>query len=410
MPTPAGRTSCALALLALSCGARTPLDLPPPRAPIPHDDASADASSPPVPSPPGCELGPTTVLEREVAPSFLLSLAQTPDGRYAYTTATGWMGFERPRLIVRDATLARRAELALDRLETIHALAPDGPLYGITSQRDPARDRPPEHALYRVLPDGNLLRAPLGPLSMPARPVDRPVAQRGRRIAIPMASEGNSGGLQLVELETFRAGLAAQSTELAAPALLSTAAGWLAVSARPAGGLARVLFDLDGAGLTALAPVPEGFDDGQPPIALRATDSAIAVVGARRGPARVEISLSLWPSEQSLADAPERALPLAITSPASQSLSASARSDRGWIAAAWGVQSDPRGSGAWLVVSDASGRILLAPTPAGETVTSPQSYTVLTALAPHPEGFVLAWSGWQPSARYAIYARIVRCR
>lgn len=39
-----------------------------------------------------------------------------------------------------------------------------------------------------------------------------------------------------------------------------------------------------------------------------------------------------------------------------------------------------------------------------------QSYTVFTGLAPHPEGFLLVWNGWQREANYAIDARVVRCR
>jgi hypothetical protein len=424
------RRAAVLAPLALSCGARTTLRAPAERADAgadarhdappdpprdartePHVDASdEDAADPPSPATPRCELGASRVLERAEAPSFLLSLARASDGRYAYTTATSWGALERPRLIVRDASLERRTELSLDRLETIHAPYTDGSLYGITSALDPTRSRPPEHARYVEAPDGSLSRTIPRPLSMSGWPVDRPIARIAQRLAIPMTAPDRSGGLQLVELDTLQPGLAARSTELSAPAILATDAGWLAVSARPAGQLARVLFDSDGAGLSMLDPALSDLDASEPPIALRATDSAIAAVASRRAAANREITLALWSSERTLANGPERVVAIASTSPASTGLSASARPNRGWIAVAWGVQSDPRSSGAWLTVVDTSGRTLLPPTPAGELVRGPQSYAVFTGLAPHPEGFLLVWSGWQPSSQYAIHARVVRCR
>ncbi len=379
-------------------------------------DASPDASQDASPdvadasADPQCSLGPIVTLTRRMEPSFLLSMVALPRGGYAYTMASGWSGFASPSLFVLDASLREVSAVGLARLETVHALDGDPRLYTVTSERDPARGAPVEHALY-TLGAGSPQRTALGALCDGCRPSDRAVAQGSGVIAVPIGTTAlDGGGVQLVQLPSGRGAAQGTAMDLPSPAVLSVRDGWLVAARSSRGDLTRALFARDGSGARALVPVSVGFD--AMPVALaRAGDGAIVAVGANRGGGRiVPVTMAVWASEDSLADAPTITRTIAPAGPTAQGLSAVARSDQPWIAVSWGEQTGERGGGAWLTVIDTQSRRLFEPTMVSDAVSNSMSYTVYTAVAPHPEGFVVAWNGWQPSAQYAIYARVVRCR
>ncbi len=407
---------CALALSPAlpGCGARAELIVPPfdaaPRPDVATPDASLpDASQPDVSSPPGCMLGPIVVLKRRMEPSFVLSLAAMNGGGFAFTMASGWMGFASPALVTVDDALVETAATATERLETVHSLEGDPRLYTVTSQRDTTAGAPIEHAFYQRNP--RLERQPLGRLCADCAAVDRPIAQRGATLAVPIGTGAlDSGGAQLLEAATGALGARMLAMDLRAPAVIATSEGWYAVSQSAGGALARALFALDGGGARVLAS-QMGFDGASGPWIVRTAGDGLAVVGMSRGGGRtVPLTMNVWNSAQTLAAGPDVAITVGAAGPTSQGLSVASSAARGLIAIAWGEQTGTDGAGAWLTVVNERGRPVFEQQLASDRAANAQSYTVYTAVAPHPEGFVLAYNAWQPQANYAIYGRVVRCR
>lgn len=406
---------CACASFAplLHCGARAELivrggnTIALPDASMPDarvaDGALSDASAA------SCSLGPTVVLKRRMEPSFLLSLTAMPNGGYAYTMASGWNGLASPALVTVDANLMETAAIATTRLLTVHAVTGDDRLYAVTSERDSAMGMPVEHAFYRTNP--RLEAQPLGALCMGCTVRDRPAVLLDRSIAVPMSTGAlGSGGAVLVAKDTGVVGASLVGMDMQSPAVLATSGGLFAVSQRGDGPLARLMFDPSGAGVRALSSVNVGFDGISPPWLVRLANAGVVAVGMARGGGRtVPITMAQWASDAALTAAvPDVLLTVGAAGATAGQLSAAAHATRPMIAIAWGEQIGEQ-SGASLSVVDARGAPLLEQQVVSEPTTNSQSYTIYTAVAPHPEGFVVAWSGWQRQANYAIYARVVRC-
>lgn len=407
-------------LLALAaCGARAELIVQ--RGPVSSpsdvitvdavavDAVSADASRPDA-GLVACSLGPIVVLKRRMEPSFLLSLTAIEGGGYAFTMASGWMGFASPALVVLDDNLQETAAIATPRLEVVHAIQGARRLYTVTSERDPTRNIPVDSAFYELSP--RLERAPSTQLCLGCVVRDRPAAQRAGQIAVSMSTQAlDNGGVIVVNAMSGELVGRAFAADLRDPSALAVSQGWYAVSQSTMNGaLSRALFTEPLMNARALQPVAMGFDGNVAPWLVRADSSTIAAVGMARGGGRtVPITMVTWPDERSLEDQPSLARTVGAAGPTAQGLSAYARADLGLVAIAWGEQIGDN-AGAWVTVVDARARPVLAQQSASEPVGRSQSYTVYTAVAPHPEGFVVAWNGWQRQANYAIYARLVRCR
>lgn len=391
-----------LALIALcSCGARAELLVLPTHG---TPDASVpDASIPDASVPESCTMGPIVVLAQRLEPSFLLSMVATDDG-YALTMASGWNGFASPALRTFDRALRGTGEIATERLEYVSTIQGDPRLYARTSAFDRGPS-PPRHAWYERAP---LRRVDLGPLCDGCTMSDRPAVSVGDRIGVPYGTGVLDGGGALF---VTRDGMLAPSTsamDLRSPALLPTQDEVLAVSQGASFLLTRVLFTATGERARALRPVMGGYNGASAPWLVRASDGAIAAIGTSIGGGRVvPVTMSLWRSDATLENEPDLGRTIAAAGPTTQALSALALASRARIAVAWGEQTGE--AGAWLTVVDTGGRPVMEQRLASDPTGNSQSYTIFTALAAHPEGFVVAWSGWQRSSNYGIYARVVRC-
>lgn len=389
-------------LAALSgCGARAELIVQ--RAASASDVVATDSSEPDVVSIEPCTAGPILVLARRTEPSFLLSLVATDDG-FALSMASGWSGFGSPALRTYDRALGETGEIATERLEYVSTIRGEPRLYVRTSALDRGTAAP-RHAWYERDP---LRRVDLGPLCDGCAMSDRPAVSVGDRIAVPFGTGVlDAGGALLVTRDGLLApGVSAM--DLRAPALLPVQDALLAVSQGASSQLTRVLFSGDGSGARALRPVTGGYNGASAPWLVRASDGAIAAVGMSVGGGRiVPLTMSVWSGDASLSGDPELGRTIAAAGPTAQGLSALALSSQGRVAVAWGEQTGD--SGAWLTVVDTRGRPVMQPRRASDPAGNSQSYTIYTALAPHPDGFVLAWSGWQRASNYGIYARVVRC-
>lgn len=370
----------------------------------PSDAAGADAGER------ACSLGPIVVLKRRMEPSFLLSLTAINGGGYAFTMASGWMGFASPALVVVDDNLQETAAIATLRLETVHAIEGARRLYTVTSERDPMRNIPVDHAFYELSP--RLERRTLPQVCLGCVVRDRPVAQRAGTLGVAMSTEAlGSGGVTVLNAMSGEQIGVAIAADMRAPALLAIRDGWYAVSQTSTNELGRALFSEPVGAARAVVPVSAGFDGNSAPWLVRADANTIAAIGMARGGGRtVPLTMVTWPDESSLTGSPTLERTVGAAGPTAQGLSAAARSDLGLVAIAWGEQTGDNGGGASITVVDARARPVLAQQSASDRVSNSQSYTVFTALAPHPEGFVIAWNGWQSQANYAIYARVVRCR
>lgn len=389
-------------LVALSgCGARAELLVRP--TPAQPDASDPDASEPDVVAPERCSLGPIVTLAQRTEPSFLLSLVETDDG-YALTMASGWSGFGSPALRTFDRALRGTGEIATERLEYVSTIQGEPRLYARTSAFDRGTAAP-RHAWYERAP---LRRVDLGPLCDGCAMHDRPAVTAGNRIAVPFGTGVlDSGGALLVTRDGLLAP-GASAMDLRSPALLPARDALLAISQAGASQLTRVLFTIDGQRAQALRPVTGGYNGASAPWLVRASDGAIAAIGMSVGGGRVvPLTMSVWSSDASLSGDPDLGRTLAAAGPTAQGLSALALASQGRVAVAWGEQTGD--SGAWLTVLDTRGRPVMPQRLASDPVGNTQSYTIYTALAPHPEGFVLAWSGWQRASNYGIYARVVRC-
>jgi hypothetical protein len=399
-----GSSLCSLA----GCGARAELIVQ--RGPIssPPDVLGTDASR----TDAGditCSLGPIVVLKRRMEPSFLLSMTAIEGGGYAFTMASGWMGFASPALVVLDQDLQEMAATATPRLEVVHAIQGVRRLFTVTSERDPTRNAPVDSAFYELSP--RLERESSTSLCMDCVVRDRPAAQRAGQIALSMSTQVlDNGGVMLVDATSRALVGRAFAADLRAPSVLAVSQGWYAISQSSMNGaLSRALFSEPLTNARALQPVARGFDGNDAPWLVRVDSTTIAAVGmARATGSTVPITMATWESDRSLEEQPSLARTVGTTGPTAQGLSACARMDLRLVAIAWGEQLGDNG-GAWVTVVDARARPVLAPQSASEPVANSQSYTIFTAVVPHPEGFVVAWNGWQRQANYAIYARLVRC-
>lgn len=85
---------------------------------------------------------------------------------------------------------------------------------------------------------------------------------------------------------------------------------------------------------------------------------------------------------------------------------------RGDLAAvAWGEQVGPDRVGAHLAIVDLRDGSLFMP-PAvisADTGRGSASYTIWAAVAPHVDGFAVAWGAWEPTTFYGVYGKVVRC-
>jgi hypothetical protein len=406
-------------LAVAACGARAELIVQR-VAPSQQDASAPDAvavdvvagdSSRPDAGPLACSLGPIVVLKRRMEPSFLLSFTAIEGGGYAFTMASGWMGLASPALVVLDQNLQETSAVATPRLEVAHALQGVRRLYTVTSERDPTRNLPVESAFYELSP--RLERVPSTQLCVRCVVRDRPAAQRAGQIAVSMSTQAlDNGGVIVANAMSGELVGSAFAADLRDPSALAVTQGWYAVSqSTMAGALSRALFTEPLMNARALQPVAVGFDGNAAPWLVRADSSTIAAVGmAREGGRTVLVTMVAWPDEGSLQALPTISRTVGAAGATAQGLSATARADLGLVAIAWGEQIGDNGGGAWITVVDAQARPVLAQTSASEPVANSQSYTIYTAVAPHPEGFVVAWNGWQRQANYAIYARVVRCR
>jgi hypothetical protein len=358
-----------------------------------------------------CALGPIVTVHRRLEPSFVLSLAAVRAGGFVYTRASGWSGFTRPELVLIDAALVERQVLSLSRLDTVHAVDGESRLYSVTSDREPMRGTIIEHGWITV--GDRLQRTSLGALCEDGCvAIDRPIAVREGSIGVAVATQRlDSGGVQIVDRASGSVGPRGIATDLRAPALLAVRDGWYAVARRADGALARVVFDPSATAARALAPVLDGFNGSEGPAVVRAAAREVVVVGSRAASGgRGAITMATWAGDERLVEQPSTVATIAATGVSAQGLSVAARPDRGWVAVAWGEQIGLDRSGAWLTVQSTDGSELFSAKLASEPVGMSQSYTVYTALAPHPEGFLLLFNGWQRAANYGIYGRVVRCR
>ncbi len=80
----------------------------------------------------------------------------------------------------------------------------------------------------------------------------------------------------------------------------------------------------------------------------------------------------------------------------------------GTAAATWGDQSSP-GAGAYATVIARDGTVLWPPAIVSTEIANQASHTIWSAIAPHPNGYLVVWGAWEERTMYALYARILRC-